>query len=83
VIAKQTGRSGCLRRAARLRELNDCRVRCYQQRQFDEALRIFRQRRSCAENIKERLTAQSLLRISGGQSRRYWRSVACAWMQCG
>jgi CheY-like chemotaxis protein/lipopolysaccharide biosynthesis regulator YciM len=68
-IAKQTDDPAILGAAKEAQELNRQGVRCYQQRQFDEALRIFRQALQLQpKNISSALnTAQSLLRISGGQ----------------
>ncbi len=66
-VAKQTSDAGILGGGKEALELNRQGVRCYQQKQFDEALGLFRQALALQpKNISIALnTAQSLLRLGG------------------
>ena len=66
-VAKQTSDAGILSGGKEAVELNRQGVRCYQQKQFDEALKLFRQALALQpKNISIALnTAQSLLRQGG------------------
>lgn len=68
-VARQTDNSDILSGGKEAVELNRQGVRCYQQKQFDEALKLFRQAFALQpKNISIALnTAQSLLQSAGGE----------------
>ena len=68
-VARQTDNADILSGGKEAVELNRQGVRCYQQKQFEEALRLFRQAFALQpKNISIALnTAQSLLQSAGGE----------------
>ena len=68
-VARQTDKADILSGGKEAVELNRQGVRCYQQKQFEEALRLFRQAFALQpKNISIALnTAQSLLQSAGGE----------------